>query len=111
MRKLGALIFPGFELLDLFGPLEMFGMLKDEFSLELVAEKTGAVESNQRVAAYSDTTIHDKPDFDILLIPGGAGTRTEVNNKPLLEWISKTSEKAEYTLSVCTGNGFVKQDG
>ncbi len=38
MRRIGALIFPGFELLDMFGPLQMFGLLKDKFEICMVAE-------------------------------------------------------------------------
>ncbi len=107
MRTIGALIFPGFELLDLFGPMEMFGMLEKDYALELVAEKTGPVVSNQRIAAHVDTTIDSNKRFDILFVPGGAGTRTEVNNIKLLEWLVNTSDKAEYTLSVCTGSALL----
>ena len=45
MRRIGALIFPGFELLDMFGPLQMFGLLKDEFEICMVAEVQGDVPS------------------------------------------------------------------
>ena len=41
MRTIGALIFPGFELLDVFGPMEMFGLLDKEFHIDLVAENAG----------------------------------------------------------------------
>ena len=74
MRTIGSLIFPGFELLDLFGPMEMFGLLEDKFSLQLVAEKAGSVASNQGLAASADTTIYDETEFDIVFVPGGSGT-------------------------------------
>ncbi len=104
MRRIGALIFPGFELLDLFGPLEMFGLLKDDFDLQLVAETTDPIVSNQQVRAAPDTTTKDELHYDVLFVPGGMGTRREVNNSNLLDWIKATSESAEYTLSVCTGS-------
>lgn len=104
MRRVGALIFPGFELLDLFGPLEMFGLLKNEFDLQLVAETTAPVASNQQVRATPDVTIAGTNHFDILFVPGGMGTRREVDNLPLLDWIRTTSGSAEYVLSVCTGS-------
>ncbi|WP_209000556.1 DJ-1/PfpI family protein [Labrenzia sp. DG1229] len=98
------MIFPGFELLDLFGPLEMFGLLKDEFDLQLVAETPDPVESNQQVRASPDTTIEHADRFDVLFVPGGMGTRREVNNTVLLDWIKTASEQADYVLCVCTGS-------
>ncbi len=67
MRTVGALVFPGFELLDLFGPMEMFGLLPDEFELKLVAESKGAVLSNQQLLVNVDASIGEQSDFDILL--------------------------------------------
>lgn len=104
MRRIGALIFPGFELLDLFGPLEMFGMLKNDFDLQLVAETSDPVISNQQVRANPDATIGSPDQFDVLFVPGGMGTRREINNPVLLDWIRTTSDSAEYVLSVCTGS-------
>ena len=111
MRRVGALIFPGFELIDLFGPMEMFGMLADGFALELVAETSGPVASAQRLRAHADRTIAESSDYDILFIPGGPGTRREVENTQLLDWIAQTSEKSEYTLSVCTGSALLARAG
>ncbi|SHI08929.1 DJ-1/PfpI family protein [Marivita hallyeonensis] len=104
MRRVGALVFPGFELLDLFGPLEMFGLLKDYFDLQLVAETSEPVASNQQVRANPDVTFKDADRFDVLFVPGGMGTRREVSNTALLDWIRTVSESAEYVLSVCTGS-------
>ena len=59
MRRVGSLVFPGFELLDLFEPLEMFGLLKDDFDLQLVAETTEPVSSDQQVRANQDVTFKD----------------------------------------------------
>ncbi len=111
MRKIGALIFPGFELLDVFGPMEMFGLLTDDFTLELVAETSGPVESNQKLKAFADTTIDAAQGYDILFVPGGAGTRKEVNNSRLLDWIADGSDKAGFTLSVCTGSALLARAG
>lgn len=111
MRKIGALIFPGFELLDVFGPMEMFGLLKNDFSLELIAETKGPVASNQGLSAHATHTLDQNADYDILFVPGGAGTRREVENPRLVDWIAKTSEKAEFTLSVCTGSALLAKAG
>lgn len=111
MRRIGALIFPGFELLDVFGPMEMFGLLDKEYSLDLVAETAGPVVSHQGLCAYADKSIEQSADYDILFVPGGAGTRREISNLKLLDWISKVSENAEYTLSVCTGSALLAKAG
>lgn len=111
MRTVAALIFPGFELLDVFGPMQMFGLLENKFQLHLVSEHKGAVISNQGLAAHATATIADNPEHDILFVPGGAGTRKEINNDALLEWIGEASAQAEYTLSVCTGSALLAKTG
>ncbi len=111
MRRIGALIFPGFELLDVFGPMEMFGLLEDDFQLELVAETPGPIQSNQRLKAIAEHSISDDTHYDILFVPGGAGTRREVGNHRLLDWISTSAEKMEFTLSVCTGSALLAKAG
>lgn len=111
MRKIGALVFPGFELLDFYGPLEMFGMLKDDFVIEVVSETEGAVPSGQGPAAIADKTFSDGTEFDILFVPGGAGTRTEIDNPKILDWIAETAATANYVLSVCTGSALLAKSG
>lgn len=111
MQKIAALIFPGFELLDVFGPMEMFGLLPDAYTLELVAENVGPVQSNQGLAAHATTSIFEGCDPDILFVPGGAGTRREVENAALLTWIERASAKADFTLSVCTGSALLARCG
>lgn len=111
MRSIGALIFPKFELLDLFGPLQMFGMLKDHYTIDLVAQKIGPIVSNGQVSAYAEHSICDEKDYDILLVPGGMGTRTEIDNKALLKWIEEQGQSAEYILSVCTGSALLAKAG
>jgi putative intracellular protease/amidase len=111
MRRIGALLFPGFELLDVFGPMEMFGLLDEDFHIDLVAQSAGPVPSSQRLAAHAVTTIDSGTNYDILFVPGGRGVRHEINNQELLDWIRETSENAEYTLSVCTGSLLLAKTG
>ena len=104
MRTIGALIFPGFELLDLFGPMEMFGLLEDEFDLTLVAAKEGRIESGQSLSAHADVAMQDRYSFDIVFVPGGPGTRQVINDEPMLEWLRAATDQSEYVMSVCTGS-------
>jgi transcriptional regulator GlxA family with amidase domain len=111
MRTLATLIFPGFELLDACGPLQMFGLLKDDFHLVTVAEEKGPVASNQRVSLFADMSLDDELTPDLILVPGGMGTRAEISNQRLLDWIKGISEKAELVTSVCTGSALLAKAG
>jgi transcriptional regulator GlxA family with amidase domain len=54
-------------------------------------------------AVLPEHTLDDHPPLDVLLVPGGNGTRREVSNPAITGWIGKTSEAAAWTASVCTG--------
>ena len=109
--SVAAVIFDRFELLDLFGPLEMFGMYPDTFDLQMVAEHSGSVASAQGPRSMVDVTFSDAGQFDILLVPGGAGTRTEVGNPAMLDWLGKQAAAATYVTSVCTGSALLAKAG
>lgn len=111
MARLGALIFDGFELLDLFGPLEMFALLENSYEISLIAETAGPVAGNKGVRTIADYGIADAPDLDLLLIPGGRGTRTQVDNPALLDWIAATTTTTDIIMSVCTGSALLARAG
>jgi transcriptional regulator GlxA family with amidase domain len=112
-RTLGVVLFPGFELLDVFGPLEAFGIrpAKEHFDVVLVADAVGAVESAQGPRAVADAALGDAPPLDLFLVPGGIGTRKEVANRKLLDWIAARAVDAERVLSVCTGAALLARAG
>ena len=107
MKRIGVLIFPDFELLDVFGPLEMFGLLSDEFTIRMVAEQSRTIASAQGPQALADDLFADDQRYDILLVPGGRGTRREVGNTKLLSWMRNRSATADYITSVCTGSALL----
>lgn len=111
MRRIGALIFPGFELLDMFGPLQMFGLLTDEFEIYMVAEDRGAVPSNQGPKALAEASYETKAEYDLVLVPGGRGTRREVDNPATLSWLETVQRDAELMLGVCTGSALLARAG
>ncbi len=110
MKTIGVLLFPEFELLDVFGPLEMFGMLED-VSIRLVAEQAREVASAQGPRSVIDDLLADDTVYDLLLVPGGRGTRREVGNAALLAWLRTKAAKAEYVASVCTGSALLAKAG
>jgi transcriptional regulator GlxA family with amidase domain len=109
--SVGVVLFDGFELLDVFGPLEMFGLLPDHFELCLIAESGDIVASNQGPRSVVDFGFDSSPQFNMLLVPGGSGTRREVHNPALLEWLRRQAKNARYVTSVCTGSALLARAG
>lgn len=111
MKTLGILLFPGFETLDVFGPLEMFGKIPDKIKILLISENGQLVESAQGQSVMCDFDLKHAPHLDLLLVPGGMGTRKEVSNPILLDWINTRFSQSELTLSVCTGAALLARSG
>lgn len=110
-RNIGVVLFDQFELLDVFGPLEMFGVLHKSFEIHMLAEQSGTVASAQGPRSVVDQTFDDAAFPDLLLIPGGRGTRKEVANERLLDWLTSRAEAAEIVASVCTGSAVLAAAG
>lgn len=111
MQTIGALIFPDFELLDLYGPLEMLGLAPEDFTIRIVAESGAPVASKPGVRTVPDETTAPDAGYDIFLVPGGMGTRREVDNRPLIDWIAATAARSTITASVCTGSALLARAG
>ena len=109
-KTLGVLLFDKFELLDVFGPLEMLGYVPD-ITVHLIAQEAGAVRSTQGPAAMADFSLAESPPLDVLLVPGGLGTRAGVSDPLLLAWIADRSAEADWVLSVCTGSALLARAG
>jgi len=109
--RVAAVVFPEFELLDLFGPLELLGLLHERVSLSIVAESTGVVASRQGPKTVVDVAMSEIASLDILLVPGGMGTRREVTNEAMLELLRSLAVKARFVASVCTGSALLARAG
>jgi transcriptional regulator GlxA family with amidase domain len=109
--SLAVVLFEDFELLDVFGPLEMFGLLPEQFEIFLIAENGDIVASSQGPKSLVDYRFENCPAFNILLVPGGRGTRREVDNPVLLEWLRSQAQTAQYVTSVCTGSALLARAG
>lgn len=110
-RRLGAILYPGFELLDVFGPLEMFGQLLGAIDIVVVAQNKGAVKSAQGPESLAQHDFADCPPLDLLLVPGGIGTRAEVENPAMLDFLRQRVPKAEVAMTVCTGTALFAAAG
>jgi transcriptional regulator GlxA family with amidase domain len=107
MTTYGLLIFDGAEELDFTGPWEVFtasSMLRDQAdTVVLIAEQAGAVRCAKGMRVLPDFILNDHPPLDVLLVPGGNGTRHEVSNPALIKWITDVSAHVTWVTSVCTG--------
>src|ERR1700690_588384 len=88
----GAVLFEGFEMLDFYGPLELFGLLDSAARITIVAEKAGPVRSSHGPCGVAEATMAGSGGFDVLLIPGGIGTRKEIANPPFLAELKRLAE-------------------
>ncbi len=109
--KLGAVLFEEFELLDVFGPLEMFGLLRDRVEIVMLGQRAGAVRSNQGPRGWVDVVLAESPPVDVLLIPGGWGTRRGVEDPVLIQALKDHAESAAWVATVCTGTALLARTG
>ena len=109
--KLGVVLFEGFELLDAYGPMEMFGMCPDEIEIMVLAHQEGRVKSAQGPWGYADHAISDCRQVDILLIPGGIGTRQGAIDESFIGEIKRLAEISRYACTVCTGTILLMKTG
>jgi transcriptional regulator GlxA family with amidase domain len=100
----GILLFDGVEELDWAGPWEVFTMARrDGDRVVTVAAADSPVECAKGARVLPDHTLADAPPLDVLVVPGGMGTRREVDNPALLEWIARVAAGCAWVTSVCTG--------
>lgn len=108
--KLGTVLFEGFELLDIYGPLEMFSLCEN-IELVMLAERAEKIRSSAGPCGVADQTIADCNELDILLIPGGIGTRKQVENASFLLELNRLSSISKYVCTVCTGTSLLARAG
>lgn len=110
----GILLFDKLEELDAIGPWEVFTMAAAERGsgkVVTVSQSGGMVRCAKGLRIESDHSFGDAPKLDVLLVPGGQGTRTEVDNKTLIEWIAEVAPGCTWVTSVCTGSMLLVEAG
>ena len=119
--KVGIFIFKNVEILDFTGPYEVFASTRittktltkknisqiykkpSPFKVFTISKKNKKIITSGGMKVISDYSFLDAPNFDILLIPGGKGTRSLISNKSILSWIYK-KQNTKLIMSVCTGS-------
>lgn len=110
MRHVAILVFDDVEVLDFCGPFEVFGVCgrrsgnAHPFEPYTIAQKSAVVARNGlNVSPRFTFADQHAPKPAIVLVPGGFGTRREMHNEAMLNWVRTASRDAELVLSVCTG--------
>ncbi|PLB47441.1 DJ-1/PfpI family protein [Aspergillus steynii IBT 23096] len=123
-QKYGMLLFPAFELLDVFGPLETLQRLTSYHKVDLIllSETLDTVTTkpgSSNMNAHNSTgfpgivpthTLDNAPEMDVLFVPGGLGTRSPNMNRTI-DFIAETYPKVKYLITICTGSRLAAQSG
>ena len=115
VRNVGILLFEHAELLDFAGPYEAFSAAHSGgervFNTFTVGERKGTITSNNGLRCEIDYDFSDHPPIDVLVVPGGRGTRAEIDNPVVIDWIKRVADGTELTTSVCTGSFLLGKAG
>lgn len=121
LRTVGIVLFPDAEELDFVGPFEVFTMADEVWRLVgnpdpiyrvvLISEDGATVHARKGMRIEADYSFADAPDLDVMLVPGGQGTRTELDNPAMLAYLKKAAVGCEWVTSVCTGSQLLASAG
>jgi transcriptional regulator GlxA family with amidase domain len=120
VTRVAVVLFEGFTVLDVYGPVQAFASVRLPrpdpawhrlFEIVTIAEKAGPVKSGEGPTTHADYAFADAPAYDVLLVPGGFGTRKAVNNTALLLALTAASRAATVTTTVCTGSALLARTG
>ncbi len=113
-KRVGIVIFDNIEVLDFCGPFEVFSVTRvnedkrreepSPFETLLVAEKSDTVVTTGGMKVIPEHSFATCPKLDILVVPGGWGTRREIENPVMLDWLRGHAPQVETLTSVCTGS-------
>lgn len=111
---IAILLFPGVEELDFVGPWEVFTYLAslrpETCTVSTVAEQAGEITCAKGLRVIAERGFANCPTPDLLVVPGGRGTRTEVGNPRVIDFIRRVADSAVAT-SVCTGAFLLAEAG
>jgi len=112
-QTIGLLLFDGAEELDFVGPFEVFTMFSEvarkqgrdvKNNVVLISQTGKDITGAKGMRIGIDYAIDNAPKLDVLCIPGGNGTRAEIRNQKLLDWVAQTAAQCTWVTSVCTGS-------
>lgn len=115
-KNVAILMFNDVEVLDFAGPFEVFSVTSqlnnnELFNVYLVAETLNPIQARNGLSINPDFTLSNCPTPNILIIPGGIGSRVTMNQPNILNWVQFQAEQAELVLSICTGSLILAKAG
>jgi putative intracellular protease/amidase len=120
VTRVAVVLFDGFTVLDVYGPVQAFGacrILRADgtqhrfFEIVTLADRPGPVKSGEGPSTHADYAFAEAPTYDIVLIPGGFGTRAAVLDEAFLARLRAASQRAAVTTTVCTGSALLARTG
>ena len=108
--RIAVVLFEGFELLDVFGPVQLLQAVPD-VAVVFAGPDGGPVASSQGVEVVPTISYGQIESADALLVPGGKGTRKLVEDESFLSWLREAGTHAPWTASVCTGSAVLAAAG
>jgi transcriptional regulator GlxA family with amidase domain len=107
-RNVALLLFDDVEVLDFAGPFEVFAVTDelrghDTFNVYTVAASPASVRARNGLVVVPDFVLESAPTPQVLIVPGGFGTRRLLLQPHVLDWIAAKARTAELVMSVCTG--------
>ncbi|QGK75423.1 DJ-1/PfpI family protein [Flavobacterium sp. SLB02] len=109
--SIAVLLFDDFETLDVFGPVEVFGRLLDLYTIKFYSLNGGQIKNRHGVSILTQKLEEVHDNLEIFIVPGGMGTRKEVENKLLIDKIKEISIFSKFVLTVCTGSALLARTG
>lgn len=120
MIQIGIFLFDGVEELDFVGPYEVFTMINEvsaylkqpqAVNVKLLSETGGHIKCAKGMRVLTDADINGEEIWDVVLMPGGNGTRSLLENMGVLRWLTAQSKTVTWMTSVCTGSMVLAKAG
>jgi Transcriptional regulator containing an amidase domain and an AraC-type DNA-binding HTH domain len=107
---IGVMLFADFETLDVFGPVQMWGHMPN-CRISFVSADGRPARSSQGVTVEVDHSFQTTPSFNVLMVPGGTGTRNLIDDAPTIQFLRACDRSTDWTTSVCTGAALLARAG
>ncbi len=120
VRRVGVVLFDGFTVLDVYGPVQAFAACRTMtpdgtphryFQIAMLGPRSGPIRAGEGPATQADFSLAEAPACDVLLVPGGFGTRAAVADADFLAALRGLAERAPVTATVCTGSALLARTG
>lgn len=108
LRRVGILVFDDVEVLDFAGPFEVFAVTAElagqqHFKTVLVGAQDRVYTAVNGMKVLPNDSFGDDHAYDLLVVPGGFGTRALVHDAAVMAWVKAQAARAEVVMSVCSG--------